>query len=113
QAMLPALRRAAGRIVFVSSVGGRISTPFTAPYVASKHAAEAIGDSLRLELRSSGVGVALIEPGSIATPIWGKSQAEADEVRIPAALQREYGDVPAAMRKVLADTARRGLSPDE
>jgi NAD(P)-dependent dehydrogenase (short-subunit alcohol dehydrogenase family) len=41
QAMLPALRRAGGRIVFVSSIGGRVAMAFTAPYAASKHAAGA------------------------------------------------------------------------
>ena len=52
QAMLPALRRARGRIVFVSSIGGRVAMAFTAPYAASKHALEAIGDALRVELRT-------------------------------------------------------------
>jgi NAD(P)-dependent dehydrogenase (short-subunit alcohol dehydrogenase family) len=52
-AMLPALRLAGGRIVFVSSVGGRVAMAFTAPYAASKHAIEAFGDALRVELRTS------------------------------------------------------------
>jgi len=52
QALLPALRRARGRILFISSVGGRVAMAFTAPYAASKHAIEAIGDALRVELRS-------------------------------------------------------------
>jgi NAD(P)-dependent dehydrogenase (short-subunit alcohol dehydrogenase family) len=119
QALLPALRRAAthggagGRIVFVSSIGGRVAMAFTAPYAASKHAIEAFGDALRVELRSSGVQVALIEPGSVATPIWEKAQAEADAVSIPPELQQQYGNVPAAMNKVLADTARRGVPPEQ
>ena len=113
QAMLPALRRAGGRIVFVSSIGGRVAMAFTAPYAASKHAIEAIGDALRVELRSSGVRVALIEPGSVATPIWDKSRAESDRVSIPPELSAEYGHVPAAMDKVLSDTARRGVPPEQ
>ena len=112
QALLPALRRAGGRIVLVSSIGGRVAMAFTAPYAASKHAIEAFGDALRVELRSSGVRVALIEPGSVATPIWDKSRAEADRVSIPDHLQAEYGKVPAAMDKVMRDTARRGVSPE-
>jgi NAD(P)-dependent dehydrogenase (short-subunit alcohol dehydrogenase family) len=111
-AMLPALRRARGRIVFVSSIGGRVAMAFTAPYAASKHAIEAFGDALRVELRSSGVKVALIEPGSVATPIWDKSRAEADRVVIPPELQDVYGNIPAAMDKVLEDTARRGVPPE-
>jgi NAD(P)-dependent dehydrogenase (short-subunit alcohol dehydrogenase family) len=113
QALLPALRRAGGRIVFVSSIGGRVAMAFTAPYAASKHAIEAFGDALRVELRSSGVRVALVEPGSVATPIWEKAQTEADAVSIPPALERQYGHVPAAMNKVLEQTARRGVPPEQ
>ena len=113
QAMLPALRRAGGRIVFVSSIGGRVAMAFTAPYAASKHAIEALGDALRVELRSSGVRVALVEPGSVATPIWDKSRAEADRLSIPPELQEQYGNVPAAMDKVMQDTGRRGVAPEK
>ncbi|MGD0452110.1 MAG: SDR family NAD(P)-dependent oxidoreductase [Solirubrobacteraceae bacterium] len=113
QALLPALRRAGGRIVFVSSIGGRVAMPFTAPYAASKHAIEAFGDALRVELRSSGVRVALVEPGSVATPIWDKSRAEADRLVIPPELQDAYGRIPAAMGKALEDTARRGVPPEQ
>jgi NAD(P)-dependent dehydrogenase (short-subunit alcohol dehydrogenase family) len=113
RAMLPALRRARGRIVFISSIGGRVALPFTAPYGASKHAIEAFGDALRVELHSSGVQVALVEPGSVATPIWDKGRAEADRIRIPPELEAQYGRVPAATDKVLADTARRGVPPEQ
>jgi NAD(P)-dependent dehydrogenase (short-subunit alcohol dehydrogenase family) len=113
RAMLPALRRARGRIAFMSSIGGRVAMPFTSPYAASKHAIEAFADCLRVELHTSGVEVTLIEPGSVATPIWGKSQEEADRLTIPAELQREYGHVPAAMEKVLRDTAKRGVPPQQ
>jgi NAD(P)-dependent dehydrogenase (short-subunit alcohol dehydrogenase family) len=113
QALLPSLRRAHGRLVFVSSIGGRVAMAFTSPYAASKHALEAFGDALRVELRTSGVQVALIEPGSVSTPIWDKSRAEAERVTVPAELQREYGHVPAAMDKVLKDTERRGVPPEQ
>jgi NAD(P)-dependent dehydrogenase (short-subunit alcohol dehydrogenase family) len=113
QALLPALRRAGGRIVFVSSIGGRVAMAFTAPYAASKHAIEAFGDALRVELRSSGVQVALVEPGSVATPIWDKAQAEAEAVSIPPELHEQYGHVQTAMTKVLEDTARRGVPPEQ
>jgi NAD(P)-dependent dehydrogenase (short-subunit alcohol dehydrogenase family) len=113
QALLPALRRAHGRIVFVSSVGGRVVTPYLAPYAASKHAVEAIADALRVELRSSGVQVALIEPASVATPIWDKGRSEADRVEVPAELQQHYGHVQAAMKKAIDDTERRGVPPEQ
>jgi NAD(P)-dependent dehydrogenase (short-subunit alcohol dehydrogenase family) len=113
QAMLPALRAARGRIVFLSSVGGRVAMAFTAPYAASKHAIEAIGDALRVELRTSKVKVALVEPGSVATPIWEKSRREADRLSVPEGLREQYGHVTAAMDKVLEDTARRGIPPEQ
>jgi NAD(P)-dependent dehydrogenase (short-subunit alcohol dehydrogenase family) len=113
QAMLPALRRAHGRVVFLSSVGGRVAMPFTAPYAASKHAIEAIGDALRVELHTSNVQVALLEPGSVATPIWDKGRTEADRLSVPQELHQQYGHVPAAMDKVLQDTARRGIPPEQ
>jgi NAD(P)-dependent dehydrogenase (short-subunit alcohol dehydrogenase family) len=113
RAMLPALRRARGRIVFISSIGGLVAMAYTAPYAASKHAIEAFGDALRIELRSSGVQVALVEPGSVATPIWDKGRADAERISIPPELEPYYGTVPAAIEKVLADTARRGVAPEQ
>ncbi len=112
QALLPALRRARGRIVFISSVGGRVSTPFLAPYAASKHAVEAIGDALRVELRTSGIQVALVEPGSVATPIWDKGRAEAESFTLPPELEQQYARVIPAMRKAIDDTERRGVAPE-
>jgi NAD(P)-dependent dehydrogenase (short-subunit alcohol dehydrogenase family) len=112
RALLPALRRAGGRIVFISSIGGRVPMAFSAPYAASKHAIEAFGDALRVELHSSGVQVALIEPGSVATPIWDKGRGEAERLQIPPELQEQYGHVPEALDKALRDTGSRGVSPD-
>jgi NAD(P)-dependent dehydrogenase (short-subunit alcohol dehydrogenase family) len=77
QAMLPLLRKSRGRIVNVSSVNGRITSPYLGPYSASKHAMEAINSALRSELRAWGISVSLIEPGATATPIWDKSLAAA------------------------------------
>lgn len=119
QALLPALRAAhtdrgtGGRIVFMSSVGGRVAMAFTAPYAASKHAVEAIGDALRVELASSHVQVALVEPGSVATPIWDKARETGNQLTVPPQLQKEYGRVPAAMDKVLQDTAKRGVPAEQ
>jgi len=113
QALLPALRAAHGRIVFMSSVGGRVALAFTAPYAASKHAIEALGDALRVELASSNVQVALVEPGSVATPIWDKARETGDQVVVPPQLQKEYGNVPAAMDKALDDTAKRGVPAEQ
>jgi NAD(P)-dependent dehydrogenase (short-subunit alcohol dehydrogenase family) len=110
--LLPALRAARGRIVLLSSIGGRVSVPYNGPYAASKHAIEALGDALRGELYSSNIQVSLVEPGSVKTPIWGKAQDTAKGLEIPPDLQEQYGRVPAAFAKVLTDTERRGVSPE-
>jgi len=110
--LLPALRRAQGRIVFVSSIGGKVVLPYTAPYGASKHAIEAIADSLRVELAGSKIQVALIEPGSVSTPIWDKSRDEASRLQIPPELEPVYGEVVEKMGRVLEETAKRGVAPD-
>lgn len=112
RAMVPALRRARGRIAIVSSVGGRVATPYLGPYCASKHALEAIADSLRVELHRSGVGVTLIEPGAVATPIWDKGRADADSFEVPPALAEHYGHVPGALRSAIDDSERRGIPPE-
>jgi NAD(P)-dependent dehydrogenase (short-subunit alcohol dehydrogenase family) len=113
RALLPALRVARGRIVLLSSIGGRVSVPFNGPYAASKHAIEALGDALRGELHGSHIRVCLVAPGSVKTPIWSKARDTADGLEIPPELREEYGRVPAAFAKILADTERRGVSPEQ
>jgi NAD(P)-dependent dehydrogenase (short-subunit alcohol dehydrogenase family) len=112
QALIPALRSARGRIVLISSIGGLVTTPYMASYHASKYALEAAGNALRLELVRSGIQVALIEPGSVATPIWEKGRGQADELSVPEELREQYGHVSAAMTKTLDSTARRGIPPE-
>jgi len=70
QAVLPQLRKARGRVLFVSSVNGRIATPMLGPYSASKFALEAAADALRVELRAWGISVVLIEPAQTDTDMW-------------------------------------------
>jgi NAD(P)-dependent dehydrogenase (short-subunit alcohol dehydrogenase family) len=112
QALIPALRKARGRIVLLSSIGGLVTTPYMSPYHASKYAVEAIGNALRVELASSHIQVALIEPGSVATPIWDKGNELIDGVQVPEQLRQYYGHVPKAMEKALKDTAKRGVPPE-
>jgi NAD(P)-dependent dehydrogenase (short-subunit alcohol dehydrogenase family) len=72
--VLPAMRaRGTGRIVMTSSVLGLVGMPWRGAYVATKFALEGITDALRLELAGTGIRVALIEPGPIATPFRQKS----------------------------------------
>ena len=63
-------RRKEGRIVNVSSIYGRTTTPLTGWYQAAKHALEALSDALRNEVASAGVRVTLVEPGGFRTGIW-------------------------------------------
>ena len=111
QAFLPHLRRSRGRIVFIGSIAGRSALPFLGPYAASKHALEAIADSLRLELAPWGIQVAIIEPGTIATPIWTKGPETADEIqsRAPSPL---YSDRIEAFRRAAAAAGRRAQPAD-
>jgi NAD(P)-dependent dehydrogenase (short-subunit alcohol dehydrogenase family) len=115
QAFLPQLRRAQGRIVFVGSIAGRSALPFLGAYAASKHALEAVADSLRLELRPFGIGVSIVEPGTIKTPIWTKSAAVADELvqHSPPALGELYGAQIAAFRRVALERGATGGDPDD
>ncbi len=115
QAILPAIRRAGGRIVFVSSVGGRTALPFTGAYHASKFGIEAVGDSLRQELRRWGIEVSLIEPGAVATPIWEKGQAEADEIseRAPERHDPLYADVLGRYRETVRKVGAGGVPPEQ
>jgi NAD(P)-dependent dehydrogenase (short-subunit alcohol dehydrogenase family) len=113
QAMLPLVRKARGRIAFVSSIGGRMAMPFGAPYHASKYGIEAVTDCLRQELRPWGIEVIAIEPGSIDTPIWerGEKRADAAAERAPAAQEQLYGKQVESFRDAVRRTAQRGIPP--
>jgi NAD(P)-dependent dehydrogenase (short-subunit alcohol dehydrogenase family) len=115
QAFLALLRKGRGRIVNVSSIGGRIALPFAGPYAASKFGIEAVSDSLRRELRPWGIEVSVIEPGSVATMIWEKGTAKARELteNLPPQGQELYGGAIAKVQKLAAETAARGIPPEE
>jgi NAD(P)-dependent dehydrogenase (short-subunit alcohol dehydrogenase family) len=114
QAFLPQLRRSRGRIVFVGSIAGKSALPFLGAYAASKHALEALTDTLRIELRPFGIAVSLVEPGTIRTPIWEKSAKVADSLvaAAPPELGELYGERTAAFRRVAAERGAKGASVD-
>jgi NAD(P)-dependent dehydrogenase (short-subunit alcohol dehydrogenase family) len=114
QALIPLLRRATGRVVFIGSLSGRVSTPLMGPYGASKHAIEAIGESLREELRPWGMHVAVVEPGAIRTPIWDKGRATADQLEeaMPAGARQLYGDGIDRIRGLIDQQERDGIPPE-
>lgn len=116
QAFLPALRRARGRIVNVSSIGGRVALPLVGAYNASKFGLEGASDSLRRELRPQGVDVILIEPGGVKTPIWKKGEELADEMTegMPPDAERLYGGMISKLRSETRKIAEeKGIEPRE
>jgi len=75
RAVLPRMREARrGTVVMVSSVGGRVVVPFAAPYCASKHALEAVADSLRVEAAPFGIRVVVVQPGPVETRFADKAR---------------------------------------
>jgi NAD(P)-dependent dehydrogenase (short-subunit alcohol dehydrogenase family) len=116
QHFLPALRTARGRIVNVSSIGGRVALPLVSAYNASKFALEAISDSLRRELLPHGVDVIVIEPGGVKTPIWGKGNEIADEIQegLPPEAEQLYGPMVEALRRETVKISQQtGIEPRE
>jgi NAD(P)-dependent dehydrogenase (short-subunit alcohol dehydrogenase family) len=100
------------RIVLVSSIGGRVAQPFLAPYTCSKAAATALGDSLRLELRRQGIGVSVIEPGAIATPIWRKGEASIAEFGPNHPARKLYAAEIDGLRKTATEVAAAAIPPE-
>jgi NAD(P)-dependent dehydrogenase (short-subunit alcohol dehydrogenase family) len=111
QAFLPALRRARGRVVFVGSIAGRSSLPFLGAYAASKFALEAITDALRIELAPWGMHVAIVEPGTIATPIWTKPQRGVEDY--PPEAAELYGERVEKFRRLAAERASTQAAPPD
>lgn len=113
QAFLPLVRKARGRILFTSSNSGFWCEPFLSVYGGTKHALEAIGDSLRVELRPWGIHVALIEPGMVKTPIWDKARQAAGTASeiLPAEALELYAAPLEALRKMVKETPAIAASP--
>ena len=110
QVVLPALRRAAqetgdARIVMIGSIGGRIAGPILGAYHTAKHGLVGLTGALRAELAPFGIKVVLLEPGAIATPIWGKGASFGEELRT----QNPEGYARyAAQLRGASDMSRRG-----
>jgi NAD(P)-dependent dehydrogenase (short-subunit alcohol dehydrogenase family) len=115
QAFIPLLRKAKGTIVFIASIGGRVASPFMSPYNTSKFAIEALGESLRHELRPWEIDVAVVEPGSIDTEIWTKGNDQLRERlgEMPEDARRLYGRQITRFGEVLNETASRGIPAEK
>jgi NAD(P)-dependent dehydrogenase (short-subunit alcohol dehydrogenase family) len=119
QRFLAPLRAGRGRIVNVSSIGGRVALPLLGAYNMSKFGLEGMSDSLRRELRSHGVDVVLVEPGGVKTPIWNKAEELADDMLedIPPEAETLYGKLIEAVRtgtrRIATDTGSEPIAVAE
>jgi len=116
QLVLPAMRAQRwGKIVNVSSMGGKITWPGAAAYHASKHALEGLSDVLRFEVAGFGVDVIVVEPGLVRTRFAAAAVGSMDHV----AETGPYAELDAAVARITTDAYRRGLanlivgSPDD
>jgi NAD(P)-dependent dehydrogenase (short-subunit alcohol dehydrogenase family) len=114
RALLPAILRARGRVVNMSSIGGRVANPLFGPYSATKFALEAVSDALRREVAAHGVRVVSIEPGGIATPIWDKGLEEGRRITADMSedAARRYATLISAVTAAAERLAREGLPPE-
>jgi NAD(P)-dependent dehydrogenase (short-subunit alcohol dehydrogenase family) len=114
QAVLPRLRRSRGRLVFVSSVNGRVATPLFGPYSASKFALEGMADALRMELVPWGVRVVVVEPGLTDTDLWRHADEEVNDAvaSLSPAHRVLYAKHIAGFRKTIPRSQRVAVPAD-
>lgn len=102
------LRGAPGRIINMSSIGGKIGGPFLGSYAASKHGIEGFSESLRRELMLYGIDVIIVGPGSVATPIWDKAEA----TDVSHYDKTEYAKAFKKFRDYMIHEGRNGYPPE-
>ena len=105
----PTLTGTKGRIVNVSSVGGKMGVPFLGAYVAAKHGVEGFSESLRRELQLVGIDVIVVGPGSVATAIWDKAEAMPLDHLVGTIWEKPFK----AFTSYMIKTGRQGLTPDQ
>jgi NAD(P)-dependent dehydrogenase (short-subunit alcohol dehydrogenase family) len=115
QSLLPLLRRAQGRVVNVTSLGGRFGTPLMAPYAAAKHGLEGLSDVMRLEFGRLGVHVSIIEPGYVSTAMRGKLERDTEETirSLPDEARSRYAEPLATLAATISQHAAHGSPPEE
>ncbi|AKG41423.1 Short-chain dehydrogenase/reductase [Streptomyces xiamenensis] len=114
KAVLPALHASGGRVVNISSIGGRIAMPTYGAYAAAKFAMEAMSDSLRRELAPHGVQVVVVEPGGVKTEMTGHGIERAkDTIATLSPTQRSrYGELLQAIINQATSFTDSGLSAE-
>ena len=113
QAVLPRLRRSRGRIVFISSLNGKVSFPLLGAYSASKFALEAAADALRMELKSWDIAVVVVEPAQTKTDMWRSAYSFVEEMAaaMPSETRQLYERHLPGLGKVLAMTSKMAVPP--
>ncbi|OKH82546.1 SDR family oxidoreductase [Mycolicibacterium sp.] len=110
QALLPALIDSSGRVVNISSVGGKVAMAAYGPYAGTKFALEAVSDSLRRELAPLGVDVVVVEPGAVRTEMLSR----AGTARVLTSEQAgRYGGLVHAVTAQATASTKAGLSADD
>jgi NAD(P)-dependent dehydrogenase (short-subunit alcohol dehydrogenase family) len=90
KAVLPYMRqRRCGHVIMVSSIAGLMASPVLSSYAASKHALEGWSESVRIEMRSLGIRVVLVEPGAFDTDIWEKNAKMGSQAVQSSSLNKE------------------------
>ncbi|MDX8030600.1 SDR family NAD(P)-dependent oxidoreductase [Lentzea sp. BCCO 10_0856] len=114
QALLPALLRGQGRVVNISSVGGKAAMPTYGAYAGAKFALEAVSDSLRREVAALGVQVVVVEPGGVRTEMAARGIATADELAagMTAEQERRYGGMVLAINSLMDSGTAAGVSAE-
>jgi NAD(P)-dependent dehydrogenase (short-subunit alcohol dehydrogenase family) len=114
QALLPALLSSRGRVINISSIGGRVAGPTFGAYSAAKFALEAMSDALRREVRHLGVDVVVVQPGAIATPIWDKGIAAATALdsAMTEEQRRRYSTINARALQRARNASVNGVPPE-
>jgi NAD(P)-dependent dehydrogenase (short-subunit alcohol dehydrogenase family) len=100
-----ALKGPPGRIVNITSLGGKIGSPFLGGYCSAKHGLEGLSESTRRELLMYGIDVVIVGPGAVKTPIWDKAEA----MDTMAYARTDYGPAMTKLSEFMAGGARDGL----
>lgn len=117
QLALPMLRAGkgagAGRIVFISSTSGSLAVPLLGTYSASKFALEALADVLRRELQPWSIGVSLVIPGGIRTPMIQRQLAEidADLAALKPGIEQDYAHPYRQHRRLIELAEKSAVTP--
>lgn len=115
QAVLPRLRRSHGRIVFVSSLNGRVSFPLLGAYCASKFALEAVADALRMELKPWDIPVVVVEPAQTKTDMWHTADTSMEQLAaaMTAEMRQLYAGHLPGLGKAIARTRKTAVPAEK